>query len=230
MPLRSSPRASVTSSGCRRHLGRYWRGSGVPEASSCVPFFVAVRFQPTAMLTSAGGGTRPSHARLRCRPRGEPRSSAETRRFRQPCLTPPLVARRRLATPTPAAGNATTGQPSTDPTGSDRRIYICPHFPSVPFYLVALDGGWSMGPFNETPSAMAAPAGLLVRTAALPGATTAAVTTSACGSATRTATSSTPTTGTSGQCVPDRTRHGARQERTGTTPGLTDTNRLAARL
>ncbi len=41
------------------------------------------------------------------------------------------------------------GQPSTDPTDSDRRIYIRPHFPSVPFYLVALDGGWSMGPFND---------------------------------------------------------------------------------
>jgi hypothetical protein len=41
------------------------------------------------------------------------------------------------------------GQRSTDPNGDDRRIYIRPQFPSVPFYLVALDGGWSMGPFSD---------------------------------------------------------------------------------
>jgi hypothetical protein len=35
------------------------------------------------------------------------------------------------------------------PSGDDRRIYIRPQFPSVPFYLVALDGGWPMGPFND---------------------------------------------------------------------------------
>ena len=119
------------------------------------------------------------------------------------------------------------GQPSTDPTGYDRRIYIRPHFPTVPFYLVALDGGWSMGPFNDNfyadGLATTAPAGLLGRMVGLPGATAAAVTTSACGSATRTATSSTPTTGTSGQCVTGSSPARSSMERTGTTLGLTVT-------
>jgi hypothetical protein len=93
MPLRSFPRASVTFSGYRRYLGRYWSDSGPLEASSSLRSSVVAR--------SGSGDVDPGRRRLETVPRETPGvaqgasldpESGDHVDFVRPRLTPALGA------------------------------------------------------------------------------------------------------------------------------------------